>query len=202
MTVGPDTGYGMPTGNGIGHGRGPLGAGIHDVLGSHIVVPPMEIVGRTVIGRVVTNVGRVITIEVLLMIGRVVITIGRVVRDGRGFLGGLGLTFHGVVLGPRGIVGLGVCHGGIDVRGVCQGMTGRGSGVLVGCLNGFDPFAVDRGRGSLGSLCVDVGRNISRGGFGWRVGTGGVIGLLDVGMGFGRTGVSRGRKGFVKAFGL
>jgi hypothetical protein len=207
MTVGPDTGYGTPTGNGIGpigNGRGPMGTGmisgmmigtvsrgrhevlvrvIHDVLvmpGSQIVVPPKEIVGLTVIGRVVMTVGRVITIEVLLMIGRVVITIGRVVilRSGRVVLGGLGLISHaGVGLGPR----------GIDVRGVCQGVPGRGSGVLVGCLNGFDAFAVFRGLGSLVSLRVDVGRNMSRGGCVWRAGAGRLTGgLREVGAGFGR----------------
>jgi hypothetical protein len=144
MTVGPATGYGTPTGYGIGrgrigmgmtsgmmigtgsHGRHDLVLVIHDVtVGSYIVVPPPQIVvGRTVI------LGRVVIMMGLVVIGRVVIMIGRVVimRGGRDGLGSLGMTSRGVVLGRRGIagsVGL-VCHGGIDVRAGCLGMF-RGS---------------------------------------------------------------------------
>jgi len=116
----------MPTGHGYGRGRGRIGTGItsgimigtvsrgrHEVLvrvihevtvGSNIVVPPQEmVVGRTVI------LGRVVTIMGLVVIGRVVMIMGRVViRGGRVVFGGLGLMSHGgVVLGPRGIDGIG-----------------------------------------------------------------------------------------------
>jgi hypothetical protein len=162
---------------------------IHEVLvtvGSYIVVPPREmVVGRTVIlGRVVMMMGLVVIGRVVTIIGRVVMTLG-----GRVVLGSLGLISHGgVVLGPRGfgtIVGLCVCHGGIDVRGVCQGIP-RGS--CVGCcLNGF-ALEVVRGMGALG---VDVGRKLSLNGV-LRVGTGRVIGRREDGVeNSPRVGVSR-----------
>jgi hypothetical protein len=144
---------------------------IHEVLvmaGSNIVVPPREmVVGRTVI------LGRVVMIMGLVVIGRVVTIMGRVVmvRGGRVVLGGLGLMSRGgVVLGPRGIVGivgLGVCHGGIEVRGGCKGIV-RGSrgNVLVGCCLGGVGLEDGRGRGSLGG---GVGRGASLKG-GLRVG--------------------------------